>query len=95
MARKVTMFKIGKPYWVRWRDHHIPDIKSPWTTIADIKDDDCIISTLGFAVLEDKSFVCLAMSVGDGEDLSSKDTTIGAPMKITKSAIVEVMQIQE
>lgn len=95
MARTSLTYKIGKPYWIKWRDHHVPSIKTAWVALSDIKHEDCIISTLGFAVWEDSNFVCLAMSVGDGEDLSDKDATVGAPMKIAKASIVEVMQIQE
>lgn len=95
MARRASQFKIGQPYWIKWRDHHVPDIKTAWVALSDIKADDCVISTLGFAVSEDTNFVCVAMSVGDGEDLTSKDATVGAPLKIAKASIVEVMQIQE
>lgn len=95
MARSVSAYKFGKPYWIKWRDHHVPDIKTAWVALSDIKDDDCIISTLGFVVQEDANFVCVAMSIGDGDDLTNKDATVGAPMKIAKTSIVEVMQIQE
>lgn len=95
MAKKVSQYETGKPYWIKWRDHHVPDIKTAWVALSDIKNDDCIISTLGFAVWEDAHFICVAMSIGEGEDLTDKDATVGAPMKIAKASIVEIMQIQE
>lgn len=94
MARKVSRkFTVGQLYIVQWRDHHVPDISSPWIPIKDVKQEDCQVNTAGYCILDNAQFVCLAQSVGAGADLSDKTETVGAPMMIAKDCITQVFEV--